>query len=172
MYFYRYPQHTCLDNYPDQYVTGPSFGTVAMISHDLKNKRYNIAITLQLYDIHRQYYPVNGIKINQVRDKNGIFNIAFDLSKSKYNEKVITSIQMKHNPNNIVIVTQIAGMIARRIDNKNDKPLNSNVKIGDTLGIIHLGSRVDISIPSDNFVLLAKLNQKIKSCNSVIGYYV
>jgi hypothetical protein len=70
-----------------------------------------------------------------VRNTNSIFNIAFDLDKLKNNEKVITSIQMNHNPNNVVKDTQIAGLMDRRVDNKNNKSINSNVKIGDTLGI-------------------------------------
>ena len=57
--------------------------------------------------------------------------------------------------NNLIYVTQIAGLIARRIVNyvKSDQSVNQ----GERYGIIKFGSRVDIEFPN-NFKLLVKYN--------------
>ena len=58
----------------DNIIVAPCFGTIKKIGYDAKEKVIRIAITLQLTDIHRQYFPVNGKIISQCRDENGRFN--------------------------------------------------------------------------------------------------
>jgi phosphatidylserine decarboxylase len=55
---------------------------------------------------------------------------------------------------NLILVRQIAGLIARRI--VTDSKEGEHVKQGDRMGLIRFGSRVDVFVPTD-----AKLRIKV-----------
>ena len=52
------------------------------------------------------------------------------------------------------VVTQIAGLIARRI--VSDAVLGARVETGDTYGLIRFGSRVDTYLPADAELVIRK----------------
>ena len=166
LWFYRHPQNIVRFN-NNKIVYSPAYGKIIKIGN-LNDKNLLIAIFLSPYDIHRQYIPIDGIIRNIKYDNTGKFEIAYNYNKSKDNEKMITDIETDHG---IMRIYQIAGKIARRITN--NLTVGDNVITGDEIGIIHLGSRVDIIIPQSNmFKLLVKEGDYIKGIGSKIGYYI
>lgn len=100
-----------------------------------------VSVFLNIHNIHVQYIPIKGKIISIVR-KDGEFHPAYLFEKSKYNERVETTIRTEFG--NIIIV-QIAGQIARRIVSFLEE--GQEVEKGQPLGLIKFGSRVDIWIP-------------------------
>lgn len=131
-------------------LVGPAYGRVYRVeTHDGKT---TVAIVLTVMDIHAQYYPIDGEVVSHVYDRNGKFNLVFDLNKSALNEKNITT--MRTDDGSEVIITQISGIAARRIlctDRTGQK-----VRKGDKLGRILMGSRVDLTFPSKWEVAVAE----------------
>jgi phosphatidylserine decarboxylase len=112
---------------------------------------------------------MSGIITSQIYDNTGKFNLAYDLNKSKYNEKVITTL---HNSfiNDDIEIYQIAGFFVRRIEN--EKYDNKFIIIGSKLGMIRFGSRVDLVLPSKGLRLDVKENDYVNGPYTKIGEYI
>ncbi|MEA3458380.1 MAG: phosphatidylserine decarboxylase, partial [Candidatus Thermoplasmatota archaeon] len=111
-----------------------------------------ISVFMNVYNVHVNRMPMDGT-IKDVVHISGSHIPAFK-KESERNERVIITIDTNIG---IVKVIQIAGTLARRIVpyiSKGDK-----LKKGEKIGIIRLGSRVDIYIPS----------KKIKNINVKLG---
>jgi len=133
----------------DNEVLSPTDGYVMDI-HTLVDGTQHIMIFLSIFDVHCQWYPINGC-VKHIEYKRGTFAPAYLLKKSQFNESSQTNIQTKWG---LVKVKQIAGQIARRI--VNDSQVNQMVKKGDLLGRIKLSSRVDVFLPADAHLLVKK----------------
>jgi phosphatidylserine decarboxylase len=131
----------------------PCDGIIVDLHED--NINYYISIFMRVYDRHYQIYPVNGTVIKRVFDNTGKYEVAYDLGKSRYNEKKIHAILM--NNGGIMQITQISGFLARMIDSGNAL---GTYKAGDYLGEIKFGSRVDLVLPKQ--VKNKTLNLKVK----------
>lgn len=164
LYFYRapegVPEHATI---PSNVVLAPSYGTVKAIRHE--DDYVYVAIFLSPVDVHQQYYPVNGIVRKRVYDFTGKYDVAFNINKSRHNEKKIHVIQTEHG---VVLVTQLAGFLVRAI--VSDEDINVKVKAGKRFGMIKFGSRVDIAIPRHNgFKLSCKIGDKLTGGREIIG---
>ena len=143
--FYRYPFWlTQVININNNSVYSPAFGKIMAITNE-PNGDVFIAIFLSPLDIHYQFSPIDGIISHLDYDANGKFELSYNLNKSKDNEKSIYTIQSSRGT---FKVFQIAGKLVRRITTF--KKPHDSVKTGDTLGLIHFGSRVDIIIPNSS----------------------
>jgi phosphatidylserine decarboxylase len=100
-----------------------------------------IAIFLNVHNIHVQYAPIEG-RIISSKHKPGEFVPAYMFEKSQYNERVETEMETFAGR---VKVVQIAGLVARRIVPFH--PPGTRLNRGDPLGLIKFGSRVDVWIP-------------------------
>lgn len=153
VFFYRLPSRS-KPSFDNRFITAPSDGKVLKITKT-KDNMYKISIYLSIFDVHTQWYPVDGV-IRNVIYKKGSFNLAHILEKSDYNERMTTIIQ---NKKGIVRVDQIAGQIARRIVNNSIS--NTYIKRGNLMGMIKLSSRVDIYLPSNKIELIVQPNERI-----------
>lgn len=145
-WFYRDP--SAFYDWDDNAVVAPSYGTVVEIN-DLPD-HYHVISFLSPTDVHRQYIPVNGALKLQEYDRSGNFHLAYKLCKSDMNEKMVHIFETAWGD---VTVTQIAGFLTRRIVSFVDLDDGSiNVQAGQPLGLIKLGSRVDIRIPKPCFL--------------------
>jgi phosphatidylserine decarboxylase len=162
LFFYRNP-HSC-ESFPDDTIVSPSFGTVKAIKKE--GDKIHIAIFLSPFDVHQQYYPINGIVKSRVYDRNGKFDIAFQMDKSRHNEKKIHTIDTQYGT---VTVTQIAGFLVRAI--VSDEDINTEVKAGKRFGMIKFGSRVDLELPSKDLEVYCKVGDKL-SRGKIIGKYL
>lgn len=102
-----------------------------------------VSIFLSVFDVHVQRIPVSGV-VTSAAYRAGRF-LSADLDKaSEVNERNSLVISSTHGAQ--VIVTQIAGLIARRI--VCDVRAGSPVLAGATYGLIRFGSRVDTYLPA------------------------
>ncbi len=105
--------------------------------------RTRVSIFLSFLDVHVQRIPVNGV-ITAVAYRPGRF-LSADLDKaSEVNER--NSLVIASTSGEQIIVTQIAGLVARRI--VCDLPAGAPVLAGATYGLIRFGSRVDTYLPA------------------------
>jgi phosphatidylserine decarboxylase len=105
--------------------------------------RTRVSIFLSIFDVHVQRIPIDGL-ITGVAYRPGAF-LSADLDKaSQDNER--NSLVIESTVGGQVVVTQIAGLIARRI--VCDVVKGAPVLAGDTYGLIRFGSRVDTYLPA------------------------
>ena len=166
-YFFRDPIRAIPS---DDVVVSPADGVVTFIgesncpleNNSDPNKYKKISIFLSIFDVHVNRMPIDAeiSSINYIPGK--FLNATLDKS-SKENERNI--IYAKKNNENFYIV-QIAGLIARRIvcNLKN----NQEVQRGQRIGIIKFGSRVDLYIPENYNILIAK-GQRVVGGETIIS---
>jgi phosphatidylserine decarboxylase len=101
-----------------------------------------VSIFMSLLNVHVNRTPVSGIieKILYIPGK--FFNVSLDKA-SEYNERQATYMKMADGTK--VVFVQIAGLIARRI--RCDITEGQELEMGDRVGIIRFGSRVDVYLP-------------------------
>ena len=162
MYFYRIPER--VNRYPEEFIVAPSDGVVKSVLR-VDVDTMHIAIYLNIFDAHIQWCPLAGQVVSQ-RRKAGRFHPAYLLEKSRYNERVETTI---YNPNlgDTVKVVQIAGQVARRISTFVSK--GTRVARGDLLGLIKLSSRVDLFLPSDRVKVFVQEGDRLQGNKTLIG---
>lgn len=103
--------------------------------------RPRVSIFLSVFDVHVQRFPVAGT-VRSVAYRPGKF-LSADLDKaSDINERNSVVLDAAHGE---VVVTQIAGLIARRI--VCDTAAGATAELGATYGLIRFGSRVDTYLP-------------------------
>lgn len=150
LYFFRNPKRvTPVD---DGLVIAPADGLVVNIqqapypaeldSADNAKSGVRISIFLSVFDVHVNRFPVSG-KVEEVAYRPGKFVNATLDKASKDNERSSTLIRL--DDNRLVAVTQIAGLVARRIINEAKK--GKKAKAGEVFGLIRFGSRVDVTLP-------------------------
>lgn len=143
-YFFRDP--TRLGERGEQLVISPADGKVVMVTQVdeplfVKGQATRISIFMNVFNVHVNRYPVSGI-VRFVERKPGRFVNAAREEASLENEQASIGIE---SGSNLVLVRQIAGLIARRI--VTDAHEGEHVRQGDRMGLIRFGSRVDVFIP-------------------------
>ena len=117
---------------------------------------------MNVFDCHVNRSPFSG-KVSQVYYKPGKYiNASLDKSSDE-NER--NYIKIINNNGEELILTQIAGLIARRIVCEVKE--NEEIKQGDKFGIIRFGSRVDLYF--ENYKLMVKQNQKTVAGETIIA---
>tara|TARA_B100001109_G_C18816963_1_gene452496 strand:+ start:378 stop:1040 length:663 start_codon:yes stop_codon:yes gene_type:complete len=161
-YFFRDPERVV--PLGDDILTSPADGLITNISEiKIGNKKYTkVSVFLSVFNVHIQRIPISG-EITKVDYFEGKFINATLDKASEENERLKLTIKSK---NNLVHVTQIAGLIARRII-CNVKP-KDKINQGDRYGIIKFGSRVDIEFP-ENFDLLVSVGQQCIGGETIIA---
>ena len=161
-YFFRDPERVV--PLGDDILISPADGLITNISEtkDGKKKYTKVSIFLSVFNVHIQRIPISGeiVKIDYFEGK--FVNATLDKA-SEENERLKLTIKSKAN---LIHVTQIAGLIARRIIC--NVKLKDNTNQGDRYGIIKFGSRVDIEFP-DNFDLLVSVGQQCIGGETIIA---
>lgn len=161
-YFFRDPERVV--PLGDDILASPADGLITNISEiKIGNKKYTkVSVFLSVFNVHIQRIPISG-EITKVDYFEGKFINATLDKASEENERLKLTIKSK---NNLIHVTQIAGLIARRII-CNVKP-KDKINQGDRYGIIKFGSRVDIEFP-ENFDLLVSVGQQCIGGETIIA---
>lgn len=123
-----------------QTVHSPAQGTIQAIVKG--STETQISIYLSPLDVHVQYAPVDA-KVLEQSYKKGTFHMAKFFEKSQYNERMETTFMTANGP---IKVAQIAGQLARRIESFVQP--GQQLRAGEPFGMIKLGSRVDVFLPS------------------------
>jgi len=114
-----------------------------------------ISIFMGITNVHVNRMPIDGI-ITEMEHFTGRHLRAYK-KESEFNERVTIDID---SPIGQVKVVQIAGLIARRIYPYIKK--NDELKKGDKIGIIRLGSRVDVYLPANKIKnITVKINDSV-----------
>ena len=161
-YFFRDPERVVPIG--DDILVSPADGLITNITEIKEGKKpyTKVSIFLSIFNVHIQRLPISGevTKVDYIEGK--FINATLDKASDE-NERLKIIIK---NGNNLIYVTQIAGLIARRIVNY-VKP-NENINQGDRYGIIKFGSRVDIEFPN-NFKLLVNEGQQCIGGETIIA---
>jgi phosphatidylserine decarboxylase len=164
-YFFRDPERT--GERGTALVVSPADGKLIMITEVdepgfVKGRALRLSIFMNVFNVHVNRYPVDGIVQYVHYNKGKFFNAAAEKS-SLENEQMSVGIQ---SGNIKILVRQIAGLIARRIVTYSK--VGDHVKQGDRMGIIRFGSRVDVFLPTGT-KLRAKLGDVTTAGVTVLG---
>jgi phosphatidylserine decarboxylase len=151
-YFFRDPERT--GERGERLLVAPADGKIVQIAEVdepafIKDKALRISIFMNVFNVHVNRYPVDGVVRYVHYNKGKFFNAAADKA-SLENEQ--SSIGIETGSGHRVLVRQIAGLIARRIVTYSK--VGDQVKQGDRFGIIRFGSRVDVFVPVGSKVLV------------------
>jgi phosphatidylserine decarboxylase len=124
-----------------------------------------VSIFLSIWDVHVQRAPVAG-RIGSVVYRPGKFYAALRSAASRENEQNIISIRA---PGGTVVFKQIAGAIARRVICW--KREGDAVALGERVGLIRFGSRVDVWLPGEAEVAVRR-GQKVKGGESMLAKWI
>ncbi len=122
-----------------------------------------IGIFLNLFDVHVARAPVGGRVAARRYTKGRFFNASLDKA-SLDNERLAVRVAPEEGPE--IAFVLIAGLVARRIV----CPLyeGQRVTIGERIGLIRFGSRLDIYIPPP-YVPLIALGQRMVAGETVLA---
>ncbi|MBF0560631.1 MAG: phosphatidylserine decarboxylase [Alphaproteobacteria bacterium] len=112
-------------------------------------QRMRISIFLNVFDVHVNRVPVNGIVVHKHYRPGKFVNASLDKA-SVDNERAALTVQIAGDypyAGRKIGVVQIAGLIARRIICNAD--IGQSFKAGERYGLIRFGSRTDVYLPPD-----------------------
>jgi phosphatidylserine decarboxylase len=165
LYFFRDPNRE-IPTEPGVVVSPADGHVVEIVNEQLDGKPgKRISIFLSIWDVHVQRAPVAG-KIEGVVYKPGKFYAAFFKSASTENEQNV--IYMK-SPSGTLVFKQIAGAIARRV--LCWKREGEEVGLGERVGMIRFGSRVDIWLQPEVEIAVRR-GQKVKGGESILARWI
>lgn len=153
--FFRDPERTIGSG-----IVAPADGKIRDIQQD--NKTCFVSIFMEVNNVHVNRMPLDGI-IKKMTHFPGYHFRAWK-KESDYNERVELEIDSSIGT---VKVVQIAGLIARRIYPYITK--GDTLKKGDRIGIIRLGSRVDVYLPSSKVHITVKVGDKVLAGQDTIA---
>lgn len=149
-------------------VLAPADGVVAaneVVLEDeyFHDERRQISIFMSIYDVHINFFPFDG-EVTYYKYHPGKFLVAFNPKSSSDNEH--NTIVLKDKKGREVLVRQIAGFVARRI--VCDLQQGDEAVVGEELGMIRFGSRVDVFLPLDAEVEV-KINHRTVGKETVLA---
>ena len=161
-YFFRDPERVV--PLGDDILVSPADGLITNISEYKEGKKSytKISIFLSVFNVHIQRLPLSGqiTKIDYIEGK--FINATLDKA-SEENERLRLTLK---SGSNVIYITQIAGLIARRIICylKTSEKVNQ----GERYGIIKFGSRVDIEFPN-SYNLMVSIGQQCIGGETIIA---
>ena len=161
-YFFRDPERVV--PLGDDILVSPADGLITNISEYKEGKKSytKVSIFLSVFNVHIQRLPLSGqiTKIDYIEGK--FINATLDKA-SEENERLRLTLK---SGSNVIYITQIAGLIARRIICY--LKTNERVNQGERYGIIKFGSRVDIEFP-DSYNLMVSIGQQCIGGETIIA---
>ena len=161
-YFFRDPERVV--PLGDDILLSPADGLITNISEYKEGKKSytKVSIFLSVFNVHIQRLPVSGqiTKIDYIEGK--FINATLDKA-SEENERLRLTLK---SGSNVIYITQIAGLIARRIICY--LKTNERVNQGERYGIIKFGSRVDIEFPN-SYNLMVSIGQQCIGGETIIA---
>ena len=164
-YFFRNPDREVVQDTSLLY--SPADGTVMDVTefYDdefLNAKAKKVTIFLSVFNVHVNRSPAEGT-IRFQRYTVGEFLPAFNRKAAFQNERFAMGIENDHMK---ILVIQIAGILARRIDNWVN--LGNHLDQGEVYGMIKFGSCTELVVPEE-VEILCKKGDKVKGGITVLG---
>jgi len=166
--FFRSPKRDVNPADYEGYLISPADGRVIRIENIMEKEYFKkemlmVSIFMSVTNVHLNRIPVSG-KVVYQKYHPGKNMVAFHPKSSHLNERNTVVIEDKNGKQ--YLIRQIAGTIARRI--RYYVKEGDVVTMGQELGFIKFGSRVDIFLPVGT-ELVAKKNQAVKGNKSLIA---
>lgn len=150
----------------------PADGRVAEVT-EAKDSQYfegralKIGIFMSLFNVHVNRSPAGG-EVLFVDHRKGKFLSALNPRASRENE--CCTIGLRGWNGTLIVVRQIAGVIARRIVCRASK--GDRLEKGERFGMIKFGSRVEVIIPLEElFECRVKTGDKVKAGLTILGIW-
>ena len=167
-YFFRDPERTSIND--DNFFVSPADGMISQITEisgptelGLEKKLFQrVSIFMNVFDCHVNRTPISGTVEEILYQPGKFLNASLDKASDE-NER--NYYRIKTIKGDEIIITQIAGLIARRIVCEVSE--KQNLKQGERIGMIRFGSRVDIYL--NNKKILCKVGQKVTSGESLLA---
>ncbi len=166
--FFRRPFRAVQTN-PEHIISGAD-GHVVVIEEIFETRyfheqRIQVSIFMSPMNVHVNWYPISG-EILYTQYHRGSHIPAWRPKASLENERM--SIVIENEQGKSVMMTQIAGMVARRVFTNAKR--GAYVFQGEEAGIIRFGSRVDLLLPKDAEIMV-KMGQPVRGCETVIAKF-
>ena len=164
--FFRRPWRKIPDD-PD-ILYAPADGKIVTIEEVFENEYFKtnklqVSIFMSVWNVHINWIPVNSI-VKYFRYHPGKYLVARHPKSSELNER--TSIVLSTDKGTDILLRQIAGYVARRVICYARE--GKEFQVGNELGFIRFGSRVDIFLPPGT-PLLIKPGDKVKGLISQLA---
>jgi phosphatidylserine decarboxylase len=160
MFFFRDPERSFTTE--NDAVISPADGRIVFLS-DVNGESFKLSIFMSLWDVHVNRVPVDSV-VTHVEYIPGRFRTADGVRASAENERNAITLQTKDGRK--VIMTQVAGLVARRIVCR-ARP-GDRLSKGERFGLIRMGSRIDLLLPSD-FIPRIKLGNRVRAGQTTLG---
>ena len=167
--FFRSPiRHCPID--ADGLVIAPADGTIVAIEEVKEDeffldKRLQISIFMSVFNVHANWFPVNGTVI-KVSYRSGRFKSAYLPKSSFENER--SSVVIRTHTGIEILTRQIAGAMAQRIVTYAKK--HDICHVDEQMGFIKFGSRVDTFLPIGTEILVT-MKQKVTGNQTPIARF-
>ncbi|MFQ5354938.1 MAG: phosphatidylserine decarboxylase family protein [Mariprofundaceae bacterium] len=122
-----------------------------------------VDIFMDVFNVHVNRAPMNGRIVHMQYFPGKFVNASFDKA-SEHNER--NRIELETGQDESCAITQIAGLIARRIVSY--VAVGDRVIAGQRVGMIRFGSRVNCEIPP-GYTLLIRPGQKVKAGETILA---
>ena len=151
----------------DKLVIAPADGKVISIvpmaeSTFVGGQATRISIFMNVFNVHVNRYPTNGVVEHRDYKAGAFFNAAAEKASGE-NEQASVGVKTDYGR---VLVRQIAGLIARRI--VTDGQQGDSVRQGARMGLIRFGSRVDVFVP-EGVQVRTKVGDNTKAGQTIIA---
>ncbi len=157
--FFRDPERN-IPSDPNLYLA-PADGKVLMA--DAGEQGGRVDIFMDVFNVHVNRAPMNGRIMHMQYFPGKFVNASFDKA-SEHNER--NRIELEAGQDESFAITQIAGLIARRIVSY--VAVGDRVMAGQRVGMIRFGSRVNCEIPP-GYMLLICPGQKVKAGETILA---
>lgn len=145
-------------------VVSPADGRVTDVTEETVEGRagWRISIFLSIFNVHVNRSPMAG-RVAKVEYRRGRFYNAMRSRASVDNEQNVIHLETERG---VIVFKQIAGAIARRVVCWK-RPCDE-VKLGERIGLIRFGSRMDVWLPRDAEIV-ARPGQHVAGGVSVLA---
>jgi phosphatidylserine decarboxylase len=149
--FFRDPKRTLPE---EGFIYAPADGKVVVIEETTESEYFNderiqVSIFMSVWNVHINWYPAAG-ELSYYQYHPGKYLVARHPKSSILNER--NTLVIKTTRGTEMLIRQIAGIVARRIISYAAQ--GKSVKLGDAMGFIRFGSRVDIILPVGTEILV------------------
>jgi phosphatidylserine decarboxylase len=149
-YFFRDPERAAPAD-PAAVVSPADGRVVEIVEENLEGRAgRRLSIFLSIWDVHVNRAPLAG-RIEKIEYRPGRFYAAMRSRASAENEQNVIWLETEHGR---IVCKQIAGWIARRV--LCWKAEGDRVERGERIGMIRFGSRVDLWLPVEAEILVAR----------------
>ena len=168
LFFFRDPVRTPPPD--DTLIVAGADGTIASVAEVyegryLKTACIRISIFLSLFDVHVNRAPIEG-KATFLGYFPGKHFFTFREKSSEFNQHNKILIQGNYTR---CLLSQIVGPVCRRVvywpDHENPQP----VTLGERIGMMKFGSRLDMTFPSEGLQVRVGLGQRVKPGETIVA---